>query len=293
MNKIIDAHTHYYPESVFSDPIAWANQNHEPHWASLVGPKSIQGWADISTMLKAMDDARVEKAVLLGWYWQHQSSCTEQNEWYARCLKEAPDRFLAFAAVQPAAGTRGFDEVRRRIDGGFVGIGEMLPQVQGFEITSHPVWFDVCQWAETHGVPINIHVTEPAGHKYKGKVETPLQSYIDLAELFPDLKLILAHWGGGLPFYAMNPHCASKMKNVWFDTAASPLIYSSKIWRAVIDMVGADRILFGTDYPLKLHPAKSKVPAIKCLVDEVLEAGLKEEEQMQIFRGTAENLFDL
>jgi len=292
MSRIIDCHVHYYPESVFSDPLAWAKLQHEPHWASLVGPKSIQGWADVSTMLKDMDAAGVEKAVLLGWYWEHQSSCTQQNEWYAKCLAEAPDRFAAFAAVQPSAGTRGFDEVRRRIDSGFCGIGEMLPAIQGFDITSHPVWFDICQWASANNIPVNMHVTEPAGHRYKGKVETPLQDYINLAEHFPDLKLILAHWGGGLPFYQLNPYCADKLKNVWFDTAASPLIYSPKIWRSVVDMVGSDRVLFGSDYPLRIYPKKA-LPGFADLVAEAGNSGLSSVELQQVFSTNVETLLGI
>jgi predicted TIM-barrel fold metal-dependent hydrolase len=40
------------------------------------------------------------------------------------------------------------------------------------------------------------------------------------------------------------------MKNVFFDTAASPYLYRPEIYHQVIQLVGADKILFGSDYPL-------------------------------------------
>ena len=40
------------------------------------------------------------------------------------------------------------------------------------------------------------------------------------------------------------------MENVYFDTAASPYLYSPTIFESVARIVGAERILLGTDYPL-------------------------------------------
>ena len=80
--------------------------------------------------------------------------------------------------------------------------------------------------------------------------------------------MVCAHWGGGLPFYALMPEVKKAMKNVFFDTAASPFLYSPQIYNQVIQLVGADRILFGTDYPLLKQ---------RRMVDEVSELGLAEE----------------
>ncbi|HJX33989.1 MAG TPA: amidohydrolase family protein, partial [Desulfatiglandales bacterium] len=43
--------------------------------------------------------------------------------------------------------------------------------------------------------------------------------------------------------------------NVWFDTAASPYLYIPDIYRIAADIIGSDRILFGSDYPL-LKPGR-------------------------------------
>ena len=50
------------------------------------------------------------------------------------------------------------------------------------------------------------------------------------------------------------------LQNVYYDTAASPLLYDQRVYRAVADCVGAERILFGSDYPLRVFPREQKEP---------------------------------
>ena len=65
---------------------------------------------------------------------------------------------------------------------------------------------------------------------------------------FPDLKIVLAHWGGGLPFYALMPEVKTALANTWFDCAATPFLYKPEIFEHLADIVGFDKILFGTDW---------------------------------------------
>lgn len=51
-----------------------------------------------------MDRAGVERAVLLGWYWEQAETCVWQNRFYGRCVREHPDRLLAYATIHPGAG---------------------------------------------------------------------------------------------------------------------------------------------------------------------------------------------
>jgi hypothetical protein len=94
------------------------------------------------------------------------------------------------------------------------------------------------------------HASEPVGHSYPGKgTVTPDLLYRFLSN-FPQLIIVFAHWGGGLPFYALMPEVAEAFGNVYFDTAASPFLYRDHIFRHVVEIAGPERILFGTDYPL-------------------------------------------
>lgn len=290
---IIDAHTHYYPESICADPRAWAMEHGEPHWADCVAPiskPSIQGWANIDKMLADMDAANIEKSVLLGWYWQNHDTCEEQNQWYAKVLNQHPDRFIAFATLNATAGEAAVDTVNQAKDKGFQGIGEIHPQVQSHTLRD-TCWQNIMEAAIAADLPINLHVTEPVGRNYPTKVETPLQDYLWLAQKYPEAKLILAHWGGLLPFYEQNPAVKKQLKNVYYDTAASPLLYTPSIFRNILDTIDHERILYGSDYPLRLYPKTQPSADFRPYLQEIATADLNPVEKQALLFTNSAKLF--
>jgi len=290
---LIDVHTHLYPEEVWRNPRQWGEDHDEQHWSNCVAPLnaiSIQGWADLDTLIRDMDIAEIEKVVLLGWYWENQETCEEQNRWYAQAIREHPDRLIAFAAINATSGQAATDSIDRAVELGFRGLGECLPQVQGHTLRDE-CWLKVVEKATAANLLINLHVTEPIGHDYPGKVETPLEDYVWLAEMFPDTTFILAHWGGLLPFYELNPSVRHKMANVFYDTAASPLIYSKKVFRTVLDIIGPDRILYGSDYPLRLYPAEVTDPDFTTFLKEIRSANMTPDEEDALLYNNARRLF--
>lgn len=272
---IIDCHTHAYPAEVVDAPREWAEARGELHWAELVAPfgrKSIQGWSDPEKMLAAMDAAGVEKAVLLGWYWTQESICRWHNAAMAEWMQAAPERFIGFAAICPNENAIDQLEVAKAL--GFRGVGELHIGVQTFHASS-PHWRAMAQWCATEGWPVNFHVTETAGHEHPGAVATPLQEFVRIAEAQPDLKMILAHWGGGLAYFEQNPKLRQLLRNVHYDTAASPLLYEMSIFKQMVGLVGIEKLLFGSDYPLRLYPRTQKVPDMARFIDAIRnEAGL-------------------
>jgi hypothetical protein len=296
LRGVIDAHTHRYPPEVFADPVAWANARGETHWATLVGPRadgraSLQGWADRRQMLRAMDRAGVERCVLLGWYWENHATCVWHNRHLAQWVREDPDRFSAFACVQPRAGAAALDDLRRARDAGLCGIGEVFPAAQGFAMDD-PAWQKILAWAAQENLPVNLHVPEPAGHAYPGFIAAPLSDYQFIARTHPEVTFIFAHWGGLLPLYALNPAVRRDLRNVYFDTAASPLLYDSRVYRLVADVIGADRILFGSDYPLRVFPSASQ-PGFTRPIAETRASGLTKSELIKILRTNTRRLLKL
>ena len=49
-----------------------------------------------------------------------------------------------------------------------------------------------------------------------------------------------AHWGGGLPFYALMPEVEDSLSNVYFDSAASPFLYDASVFPTVAGLVGRE-----------------------------------------------------
>jgi hypothetical protein len=101
---------------------------------------------------------------------------------------------------------------------------------------------------------------------------------------FPDLTIVCAHWGGGLPFYALMPEVRKAMANVYFDTAASPFLYTAEIYKQVIQLAGARKILFGSDYPV-LPPGR--------LIKEIKTLRLPKEAENLILSGNARRLLGI
>ena len=276
---IIDCHTHCYPAEVAEDPRGWATKNRELHWADLVAPldrKSIQGWSTPAVMLKEMDAAAVDQAVLLGWYWENESTCRWHNQMIAEWVSHAPERFIGFASIYPNESVINQLEHAKAL--GLSGVGELHTAVQRFSASS-TAWKALADWCITNNWPVNLHVTEAAGHQHPGSVPTPLNEVVRLVEQSPELKLILAHLGGGLPFFESNPRLRKALKNVYYDTAAVPLLYDINILKTVIELVGIEKLLFGSDYPLRLEPKYQKQPDMSRFLERIeTEADLDDEQ---------------
>ncbi len=274
---VIDAHVHLYPPDVARDPAAWALKAGESHWAALCARtrrdgRPVQSFPTVEELLREMDAAGVARAVLLGWYWEKPETCAWQNRFYAACVRAHPDRLSAFAALQPRAGHwAALEEMHRARDGGLVGIGELSPHSQGYAVDD-AAFGEVLTLAADWKMPVNLHVTDPAGRTYPGRVETPLADFVQLARAWPWTQFVLAHWGGLLPLVEATANAAT-LPNVYYDTAASPLIYDADIWARALPVIGADRTLFGSDFPLNLFPKQDVRPNMARFIAEARTGG--------------------
>jgi predicted TIM-barrel fold metal-dependent hydrolase len=97
-----------------------------------------------------------------------------------------------------------------------------------------------------------------------------------------------------MPFYAMNPRIGTLLRNVYYDTAANPLLYSIRSIRAVISMVGADKLLYGSDFPLLLYPSRSREADFSLFLSDIRDnAGLSEEEAALFLSGNFRHLLQM
>jgi len=292
--SIIDAHVHLYPPEVSSDPTAWAAAAGEFRWAVMhtrvrKNGRPVQSFPSVKGLLQAMDEADVERAVLLGWYWERAASCRLQNRFYAECVRAHPDRLSAFVTVSPSEGADvALEELKRARDAGFCGVGELSPHSVDWPLADealHAVLARAGEW----GMPVNLHVTEPESRDYPGKVVTPLSDFLNLAQTHPSTSFILAHWGGRLPLVTNE----SLPPNIWYDTAATPLLYDQTIWRKFVAKVGEKRVLFGSDFSLNLYPAIDEEPNMTRLVAEVHRSDLTTAQLKAIVSDNARRLLKL
>ena len=244
---IIDAHCHILPPSFAGRREELAAR--DATFAEILASPSAR-IAGASGLLKVMDRDGVDHAVVMGMGWSDFDVAVEANDYLMEAVCANPDRLTGFASVNPAWGEVAALEAQRCVDAGLRGIGELHPDTQGIDITDPETMAPVMDLARERSLPVLVHCSEPAGHKYPGKGATTPDKVWQFIKNFPDNVIICAHWGGGLPFYSLMPEVGAALSNVYFDSAASPFLYRADIYPTVASLVGAERILFATDYPL-------------------------------------------
>ena len=141
-------------------------------------------------------------------------------------------------------------ETERCLALGACGIGELNADAQGVDIAQPGLLADVAAALIAADRPLLLHASEPVGHRYPGKgTATPDRLLSFLAEN-PELRVVLAHWGGGLPFYELMPEVAALTGNVVYDTASSSYLYRTDVFRAVLDIACRERVLWASDHPV-------------------------------------------
>ncbi len=276
---IIDVHTHVFPPTILKNRAKYIDR--DPLFAELYSDQRAK-LAAADDIICIMDKCGVEKSVVLNLGWQDHELCIETNDYILDSVARYPDRLIGFAAVSLMDGDKAIREIERCLLNGIKGIGELRPDLQspGF-IDKSPV-NEVINAIIDSGLILLIHASEPLGHRYPGKgIITPESIYHFILK-YPDLKLICAHWGGGLPFYALMPEVGKALENVYFDSAATPFLYKAQIFKQVTDIIGCQKILFGSDSPL-LSPAR--------ILDQLESVGLNTEEKEKIRGGNAQALF--
>ncbi|RPI87391.1 MAG: amidohydrolase [Chloroflexi bacterium] len=291
----IDSHIHFTPPSMAEDLETFSEL--EPYWGLLITPDpvnhTVQGWATPEQMIADMDLAGIDKVVLQGVYRQTEESTRRTNDDTLNILHQYQDRVIGFAVLHFQDADRTLDELNRCLDGGMKGVGELNPYGQGITF-DNPVFQKVIEACIDYQIPLNLHVSEEIGHFYLGKSTTPIAEYYRVACRYPELKLILSHWGGGLLFYEILPEVRQNLKNVWYDTAGSPLLYPTPgIFHSALQVIDHRKLLFGSDYPLIICPSRQQQPDFRPFLGEINSLELPQPIYDDIMGGNAARLFGL
>ena len=275
---IIDVHTHIFSEDVCKHRESYF-KGEEPFQLLYDSPKSRLVMAE--DLIRSMDENGVDKSVTFGFPWKKEDYFKKNNDYILASVNKFPDRLIGLCCVdmyRPGAAK----EVERCLDAGLSGVGELAFYQSGIEAEALKRLEPVMALCREKNMPVMIHTNEPVGHQYPGKTPNTLFQIYDLAKTFPDNKIILAHWGGGIFFYTLlKKEVKETLKNIYYDTAASPFLYSPEIYQAAINMAGIEKILLGTDYPL-LSPAR--------YFRELESVGMSPQEKEQICGGNAAQL---
>ena len=236
---VIDCHTHIMPPELIA---ARERLCRDERWFGLLYADPCARLAGADDLLLAMDAGGVTAAVAFGFAFRDAGLCRACNDYVLEAAREAPHRIIPFAVVNPTDPRAACDEARRCLEAGAAGLGELMPDGQGFVD-------DLLALARAHVASVMLHVNERLGHDYAGKgTQGPEEAY-RLALRHPENTLIYSHWGGGLPFYELMPEVRVALRHVYYDTAASPYLYDDAVYRHVMAWAPT-KVLFGSDYPL-------------------------------------------
>ncbi len=272
---IIDFHTHVLPPRIKNNRSQYVDR--DAAFAQIYsGDKAKIATAE--DLIKNMDRDGVDVSVIVNYSWSTHELCVETNDYILEAAARYPKRLIGFCAVSSYTDDASLSEIERCARGGIRGVGELRPDTQKLDYAKKDIIKPFTDLLRKHKLILLTHASEPVGHIYPGKgAATPDLLYKFIAN-FPDLPVVCAHWGGGMPFYTLMPEVREALENVYFDTAASPFLYRPEIYLQVSQLTGADRILFGSDFPIM---SQSRV------LNEIKAAGLPEESLEEILSGNA------
>ncbi len=276
----IDFHVHVTPPDIIKD---WRKIAEREPYFRLLSESPVNKFATAEDIVAELERAEVDKAVIFGFAFRDMGLCKYANDYVADAVKKFPDKLIGFMILVPIS-----DEVPKEIDRcvdmGLTGIGELMPYGQGFDISDLKEMSNLSNACIERDLPVIIHTNEAVGHHYCGKTDTTAVKASAFAHNFPDLKVIFAHWGGGLLFYELMPEIRKQNKNVYYDTAASPFLYDKKIYKVAKDIGVLDKVLFGSDYPLI---------SMNRYIKEIADSGLSKSEQALVNGENAKALLKL
>ncbi|MGD0116160.1 MAG: amidohydrolase family protein [Dehalococcoidia bacterium] len=274
---IIDFHTHVFPTEVHErrDELLQL----EPCFSELYARHDSR-LATADDLLRSMDGAGIDVSVVLNFAWHDAALCRRTNDYILESAAAGGGRLIPFCIFAPGD----ISEIERCLASGARGFGELRPESQGWDLSDEALSEPLGRLASESGAVLLFHASEPVGPAYAGKEGQSLASLYRFIERWPAAKVVAAHWGGGLPFYKLMRRAHETLANTYFDTAATRFLYRHEVFRRAVDIVGAERVLFGSDFPL--------LPQSRCR-QEVDEAQLSDAEKALILGENARRLLGL
>ena len=239
---IIDVHTHLLqPAITESGIIDLPGENRiNQAFANRTTRRLIKKANEVD-LLQSMKDAGIDKSIVFGFPWKCHENCVENNNIVLSAIRSWPKQLSGFCVLQPTSGRSAIRELKRCISGGIKGV-KLKPTWQGYELDDFAVTGELFRQMSDNHIPLLVHTSQA----YKKPEGDHPHQILSVAEKFPDLRIIAAHLGGALFLYESYEPVREILKNVLFDLS---LPRTMNIVKVATEIVPADKLLFGTDYP--------------------------------------------
>jgi aminocarboxymuconate-semialdehyde decarboxylase len=245
------------------------------------------GHFDYALRIEAMDAAGIDVSIVSltcpNVYWGGEDvsseAARESNASMAEAQRTHSDRIRWFTSLPWEYPERAVEELARSCDEGAVGV-MVIANIAGRSLTEAafaPIWAEI----DRRALPVLVHPGEPpgtdlmdmgafdlswsVGFMFDTTLAFTRLIFDGFLDRYPDLKLIAAHGGGTLPYLVgrfekgdevelpgrrrMTAKPTDYLRRIWYDC----ITYDPGALRYLISVVGAERVLFGTDWPHQVH----------------------------------------
>ena len=266
MYRIFDAHCHIYPDTIAQKAVEGIDRFYGglpfDHCDGTVGTLLRGGQAAGISHFLVHSVATAPRQV------------SGINRFIASETARSGGAFTGLGTLHPDS-EQTEEDFRELVSLGLKGV-KLHPDVQRFAADS-PKAMRIYRLCEEAGLPVLVHTGD---HRYDFSNPNRI---VNVLRAFPRLKFVGAHFGGW-SVWDDAVRLLSGFGNIFVDTSSSFYALGLEKGRELIRKWGADRVLFGTDYPM-WEPQ----PDISCL----LAMGLEEDEYRRIFWENATDVFGL
>ena len=263
--KIIDAHCHIYPDKIAQKAAAATCDFYEGLGSTLDGT--------VSTLSKEAEIAGIEHCIV-----QSVATTPKQvssiNNFIANCVKESHGRFTGLGTLHPDSEDPKAD-VEEIISLGLKGV-KLHPDIQGFKIDDYRM-LKIYELCEKNNLIVLMHTGD---NRYDFSNPNRM---LPIVEIYENLTIIGAHFGGWSIWKEATEKLMNK-KNFYVDCSSSLYALTPETGKEIIRTYGADKVLFGTDYPMWTPEEE---------LERLYNLDLTEKEFEQILHLNAEKLFNI
>ncbi len=259
--RVIDAHCHTYPAKIAEKAAAGTDAFYGTVAAHLGTPEellSLDGRIDLFLVESVATTPKQVRSI---------------NEFLAATAASSP-RLMALGALHPDSPDQAGD-FSHLLELGLLGV-KLHPDIQGYAVDD-PRCLKIYELCGKAGVPVLLH-TGDKRYDYSNP-----NRMLPVLRAYPHVTFIGAHFAGYSVWETAVPQMAG-IPNLYVDLCSSMQWITPDQTRSYIRAFGADRVMFGTDYPM-WDPAT-------CL-DAVLDLGLDEKDLDLILHRNAETVFHL
>ncbi|OQY95258.1 MAG: amidohydrolase [Sphingobacteriales bacterium UTBCD1] len=166
------------------------------------------------------------------------------NDLVIKCMKDHPDRFIGTMVLNPTYTKESLEEIKRCVDAGMVGAGELYNQVKINDPLYYPIiekFIDLKMIMLMHSAigksRVLLNLDEPPN------ISLP-EDFVEIAARYPEAMFQFAHIGGGIDWeYACKALAHSP--NIFVDVSGSN--NEAGMIDFALKYIGEDRLLFGCD----------------------------------------------